>query len=74
MALTQTDLDEIEKLLDGKLDEKLNLLPTKDEFFSQMSRVMGELKGIREDQAVISGKQSEYGDRLTKLESTQTTS
>ena len=68
MSLTQKDLDEIEKLLDEKLDEKFNLLPTKDEFFTQMSQIMGELKGIREEQAVISGKQSEQGDRITKLE------
>jgi hypothetical protein len=32
MALTQKDFDQIEKLLDEKLNEKLKILPTKEEF------------------------------------------
>jgi len=46
MTLTQRDLDEIEELMDQKLDEKLKILPTKDDFFTQMGEVMGELKAI----------------------------
>jgi len=45
--LTQTDLDQIEKIVEEtveeKIGEKTNLLPTKDEFFEKMDEVMGEL-------------------------------
>ena len=66
--LTQKDFDEIEKLLDKKLDEKIKFLPTKDEFFSKMDEVMGELKTIREQQEIITGKTSDHDDRIEKLE------
>lgn len=45
--LTQKDLDEIEKIIDEKLKDKLRLLPTKDDFFNKMDQVMGELSKIR---------------------------
>lgn len=44
--LTQKDTDEIEKTIDQKLDQKIKLLPTKDEFFTKMDEVMGELQTI----------------------------
>lgn len=42
--LTVKDLDEIEKLIDRKLEEKLKNLPSKDEFFAYMDKAMGELQ------------------------------
>jgi hypothetical protein len=45
------DVAFLEKL-DEKLDEKLMYLPTKDELYSTMDKVMGELKAIREEVAV----------------------
>jgi hypothetical protein len=39
MSLTQKDFDQIEKLLDEKLEEKIKILPTKDEFFSKMDEM-----------------------------------
>lgn len=50
--LTQKDLDQVEEIVDRKLDEKIKFLPTKDEFFGKMDEVMGELKAIREEQEV----------------------
>lgn len=38
--LTQTDLDEIEKIVEEKIDQKTKLLPTKDEFFGRMDEVI----------------------------------
>ncbi len=49
MTLTIRDLDEIEKLMDGKFEEQLRNIPTKDEFFGKMDEVMGELKDMREE-------------------------
>ena len=65
--LTQKDFDEIEKIIDQKLDEKFDQrfkhLPTKDEFYVKMDEVMGELKVIREQQETITGKTSNHEDR-----------
>lgn len=71
--LTQKDLDEIQQLI----KEEIKFLPTKDEFYTKMDEVMGELKTIREQQDVITGKNSEitetledHESRITKLEQT----
>lgn len=67
--LTIRDLDEIEKLIDVKLDEKLKFIPTKEEFFGWMDKIMGELKAMREEHKMLS--QRVYGDlepRLQKVE------
>lgn len=73
--LTQTDLDQIEKIVEEKVEIKTSQLPTKDEFYGKMDEVMGELKAIREEQTVFSAKVSNHGDqledqeiRITKLE------
>lgn len=44
MTLTQRDLEEIEKVVDERIDERTRNLPTKGEFFTKMDEVMGELK------------------------------
>lgn len=65
MALTAKDLDRIENLIDRKLDEKIQFLPTikefkaleekvaslptKDEFYTKMDELMKELSTIREE-------------------------
>jgi len=71
--LTQKDIDIIEEIIDEKLDnrfkEAYGLLPSKNEFFDQMSQIMGELKAIRDSQDIITGRVSNHEDRLTTLES-----
>lgn len=59
----------LDERLDGKLDEKLGYLPTKDDFYGMMDQVMGELKAIREEQAVQSQHLSDHDDRIEKIES-----
>lgn len=54
--------------LDEKLDEKLGNLPTKEEFYGNNDKVMGELKALREEHAVQSHTLSEHEDRIEKLE------
>jgi len=65
-ALIEVTFDE---RLDEKLDEKLSHLPTKDEFYEKMDEVMGELKTVREEQAVQSHQLSDHAGRLDKIES-----
>jgi hypothetical protein len=47
--LTQKDLDEIE----GLIEEKIKILPTRDEFLTKMDQVMKELETIRDEQTII---------------------
>jgi len=58
--LTQDDL----KALSDLIDEKTKQLPTKEEFFTKMDEVMGELKSNREEQMVQVGIISEHSDQL----------
>ena len=53
--------------LDEKLDERLSYLPTKDEFYGKMDGVMGELKAIREEQAVQSQHVSDHEDSIQRM-------
>ena len=43
--LTQKDLDEIEQLI----EEKIKFLPTKDEFYTEMGKIMKELQSLRQE-------------------------
>lgn len=77
--LTQKDLDEIEKILSEQIGEKTKFLPTKDDFYNKMDEMMIELKTIREEQSLITGKSAEHTDtledhetRITKLEQSST--
>lgn len=72
--LTQKDLDEIEKIVDDKLGENLKLLPSKDEFFEEMDKVMKELETIRDEQTIIGHQVSNHENRITSLEKVQLTS
>ena len=47
--LTQKDLDEIKQLIHDELDEKIKFLPTKDDFYTKMDEVMGELRDLCDD-------------------------
>jgi hypothetical protein len=49
-------------------------LPTKDEFYGTMDKVMGELRAIREEVSVLGHQVSENDDRIDKLETDQETS
>jgi len=68
MTLTQTDLNQIEKIVEETIGEKTKNLPTKDEFFTKMDEVVGELKTAREEQTIITHKLSDHEDRITVLE------
>ena len=79
--LTQKDLEEIKQLLDKEFDKRLKFLPTREEFYAKTDEVMGELKTIREQQELITGRVSIHSDqledhetRLSKLEQPSSTS
>lgn len=66
--LTQRDIDQIENIVEEKVEEGVKHLPSRDEFFEKMDEVMGELKTVREQQEIITGKTSNHEGRLEKLE------
>lgn len=76
MVLTKSDFNAlkdlmevtIEEKLEAKLTEKLKYLPTKDEFYEQSAKIMKELKEVREEITVLSGRSSEDSDRIEELE------
>lgn len=70
MILTQKDLDDLEKLIDEKLDEKIKHLPNKHEFFKAMDEIMGELKSLRESYEIIGPQVVNHKARLERLEKT----
>lgn len=79
MSLTQKDLDAIKDLmkitideeLEAKLEEKLTHFTSKEEFFSNMDKIMGELKAVREEITMLSDlnrKVNDHEDRIEKVE------
>jgi hypothetical protein len=79
-ALDNEDLKAIKDLMGVAIDEAienrglttkddLGHLPTKDEFYGKMDEVMGELKTVREEVAVLGHQVADHGDRLDKVES-----
>ena len=78
-TLDNDDLKALKKLMaitiDEAIEEKLvtkddiSHLPTKDDFYTKMDEVMGELKTIREEQAVQSQHLSDHDDKIEKIES-----
>lgn len=58
--LTQGDIKVIEEIV----DVKTKLLPTREEFFSKMDEVMGELKATREAIDLHAGQHEDIHDEL----------
>lgn len=66
--LTQRDLNLIEKIINETIEEKTRNLPTKNEFFTKMDEVMGELQAMREEDTILGHQVSDYEKRITDLE------
>lgn len=66
--LTQRDLESIEELIDEKLDEKLKILPSKNEFFTKMGELMKELEALRQETTVLPEQVADLKDRVENLE------
>lgn len=67
--LTVRDLDEIGKVVDEKIEERTRNLPTRDELFEKMDKTMGELKDLREEHTMLSGRvYDNHQPRIEKIE------
>ena len=65
MQVTIEDAIETKGLVTKK---DISHLPTKDEFYTKMDEVIGELKIIREEQTLQSQHLSDHDDRFEKIE------
>ena len=70
--LTKKDLDQIEDLIDKKLEERLaennKQFMTRNEMLEFFDEIMGELKAIREEMTMSTHRVSNHEDRIEKLE------
>ena len=66
--LTQRDVELIEKIINEAIEEKTRLLPTKDEFFTKMDEVIGELQTMRDEHTILGHQVSDHETRITDLE------
>lgn len=69
--LTKTDIDLIREIVKEEvngLKSEFSHLPTKDEFYQSMDKVMGELQTIREELTISYGQVSKHEERISDLE------
>ncbi len=60
---TREEFEELKEKVD-----KIDYLPTKEEFYKTTDEMMGELKAIRESQDILVGRSSDHEERITTLE------
>lgn len=63
-SIVKVDSDALKKELTAKID----MLPTKDEFFTRMDKLSGEIKKVREEQIVHAGAHSDINDRFDRID------
>jgi uncharacterized protein Veg len=66
--LTQADIEEIKIIIKEEVGNKINLLPTKDEYFERMDSLAGQMKTIQETLDLHSGQHEEIHDIQQKTE------
>ncbi|MFC1750803.1 hypothetical protein ACFL2V_18585 [Pseudomonadota bacterium] len=59
--------EEFEELRE-KVEEMSVNMPTKDELYTMLDKMMVELKANREESVILTGKSSDHEDRITILE------
>lgn len=67
--LVEVTVDEVLEKREVVTKKDISHLPTKDEFYSKMDEVMGELKTIREEVTVTSHNLKVHADKFEKIES-----
>ena len=68
MALTEKDLDEIEKRLSGVFATKEDFVSYKSDLIDKLDKILKEILTSREEQSVLAHQVSNHEDRITVLE------
>ncbi len=68
--LTADDVRDIldDKLRETKLDQVPRRLDLLDKIFTSVDKLVGEIKGYREEQELNSAKLADHGDRIERVE------
>lgn len=64
------DFQEFKEEIKEELKERFGLIPTKNEFFNTMDKLMKELLAMREEHAINGYHLKDHEDRITVLEQT----
>lgn len=75
--LNQRDLNEIQHLTREEIKKETKFLPSKDDFYTMMDKIMFEIKAIHEEIELVIGRNRDTNDtlenhevRIKKLEQT----
>lgn len=60
--------EDVEKIVEDSLNAKMKFFPTRDEFFTRMDELYGEIQKMREEQTLHAGQHQQINDRLDTLE------
>lgn len=71
--LTQKDLDEIEELTRKIVKDEIKHLPSKDDFYTRMDKLMHKLNSIGEEVTVVSSYKDQIEDHETRIEKIEQT-
>jgi len=71
--LNAADIELLKQLFATKaevegLQNQISNLPTKDEFYTKMDEVVGELAKMREENTLLGGKVYDHEERIAALE------
>lgn len=65
--LTQRDIEEIERIVQEIVHDEVKHLPNKEDFYSRMDELMGEVKAMRESQELHAGQHASISDFQEKV-------
>lgn len=60
--------EDLGKMIDEKLTEKIRFVPTKELFLARMDKLSGEIKAYRDEQTLHQGQHEEIVERVQKVE------
>lgn len=60
--------DEVGKIVEDKLNDKLRFIPTTDLFLTRMDKLSAEIQKIREEQIVHSDTHRQINDRFDRID------
>ncbi len=60
--------EEVEHIVDDKLDKKLRFIPTTDLFLTRMDKLSAEIQAVRDEQAAHVMDHSRINDRFDRID------
>jgi len=67
---TKSDLWQLEERIDG-LEEKISRLPTKNEFYTSMDKLMGEIETMRQENIISTDMKRQVNEHEERLETVE---